>query len=158
MIRLFWPSQGINTRNVRGSCKPQCAIHTITCLLVFPFMCAPLLYRIWMLLSYHICIHLVWFIHIRNLSKFYHDIISFMYDLHLWMRICVLYLYILLVTWNHGRTVEVNSLPYINICEIAWKQNKMNTYGVGIYGNNYQWFNLRRRLDKPPGFSGRLPW
>ena len=36
-----------------------------------------------MVLAYELCLQLVRFLHIRNLSQSYHDIAAFMYDLYL---------------------------------------------------------------------------
>ena len=48
-----------------------------------------MLYPILMLLSYKLCFQLVRYIHIRNLSQSYYDIVVFMYEFYLWMCIYV---------------------------------------------------------------------
>ena len=46
------------------------------------FLCTPILGPIVMLLFYQFCLQLVRYIHIRNLSQSYHDIVVFTYDLY----------------------------------------------------------------------------
>ena len=55
----------------------------------FFFICTPISYPILMLLFYQLCLQLVRYIHIRNLSQSYHDIVVFMYDLYSWICIYV---------------------------------------------------------------------
>ena len=84
------------------------------------FICTPILYAIFMLLFSHFCLQLVRYIHIRNFSQFCHDIVVFMYDLYLWMRIvyiCVPYIYVFYfvtgAAWKNSVT-EWSTLYKIN--------------------------------------------
>ena len=75
------------------------------------FICTPILYLILMLLFYQFCLQLVRYIHIRNLSQSYHDIVVFMYDLCLWMCIDV-FLYLCILLCNRAPWKN-NGWPYI---------------------------------------------
>ena len=44
------------------------------------------------LLFYQFCLQLVRYIHIRNLSQYYHYIVAFIYDLNLWICIHVFFI------------------------------------------------------------------
>ena len=87
------------------------------------FICTPISHPI---LMHQFNLQLVRYIHIRNLSQSYHDVVVFMYDLYLWMCmyvcLCSLYLCILLGNrappWKDS-VIEWFSL-YKNIFDIKY--------------------------------------
>ena len=92
--------------------------------LIGPIVRTPILYPILMLLFFQNCFQLLWSIHIRNLSPFYHGVVAFMRDLYSRMNVFICFLYIYefyFVTGHHRRTVWPNGLPRMDITEVKNK-------------------------------------
>ena len=88
-----------------------------------------------------ICLQLVRYIHIRNLSQSYHDIVVFMYDLYLWIRI-----YVFLISM------------YFTLCKrTAWKNSLtewFTLYQIIIFNKK----KLPPPPPPPPGFQFSNPF
>ena len=70
------------------------------------FICTPISYPTLMLFFCQFCLQLVRYIHIRNLSQSYHDIVFYAWFILMNVYICVHYIYVFyFVTGQHGRTV-----------------------------------------------------